>query len=103
MRLRTGCDLEERTSTATKCTQYYTHPVCTILAEASKIRAECLEVRQKLTGEDISDTQTVTCLAGLTYTSVPLKFYERVIGLLQTGQVFLGTPSAKRHLRTLTM
>src|SRR5271157_2509034 len=68
----------------------YANPVCSILAEASKTCAVCLEVRQKLTGADISDTQTVTCFAGLTYTSVPLKLYERVIGLLQTGHVFLG-------------
>ena len=74
------------------------NPVCAILAEACKTCAECLEGRQKLTGEDISDTQ----LAGLKYTSVPLKFYERVIGLLQTGQVFLETPSAKRFKKIAT-
>ena len=80
----------------------YANPVCAILAEASKTCAECLEGRQKLTGADISDTQTVTCFAGLTYTSVPLKFYKRVIGLLQTGQVFLETPSAKRFKKLAT-
>ena len=80
----------------------YANPVCAILAEASKTCAVCLEARQKLAGGDISDTQTVTCFAGLTYTSVPLKFYERVIGLLQTGQVFLGTPSAKRFKKIAT-
>ena len=80
----------------------YANRVCAILAEASKTCSECLEVRQKLTRADISDTQTVTCFAGLTYTSVPLKFYERVIGFLQTGQVFLGTPSAKRFKKLAT-
>jgi AraC-like DNA-binding protein/ligand-binding sensor protein len=80
----------------------YANPVCAILAEASKTCAVCLEVRQKLAGGDISDTQTVRCFAGLTYTRVPLKFYERVIGLLQTGQVFLGTPSAKRFKKIAT-
>jgi AraC-like DNA-binding protein/ligand-binding sensor protein len=80
----------------------YANPVCAILAEASKTCAVCLEVRRKLAGGDISDTQTVTCFAGLTYTRVPLKFYERVIGLLQTGQVFLGTPSAKRLKKIAT-
>ena len=80
----------------------YANPVCAILAEASKTCAVCLEVRRKLAGGDISDTQTVTCFAGLTYTRVPLKFYGRVIGLLQTGQVFLGTPSAKRLKKITT-
>src|SRR5215471_15327385 len=49
----------------------YANPVCAILAEANKTCAACLEVRRKLAGGDILDTQTVTCFAGLTYTSVP--------------------------------
>jgi len=80
----------------------YANPVCAILAEASKSCSVCLEARQKLTAADISDTQTVTCFAGLTYTSVPLKFYGRVIGLLRTGQVFLGTLNAKRFMKIAT-
>jgi AraC-like DNA-binding protein/ligand-binding sensor protein len=80
----------------------YANPVCAILAEANKTCAACLEVRRKLAGGDISDTQTVTCFAGLTYTSVPLKFYDRVIGILQTGQVFLGAPSARRFKKIAT-
>ena len=77
-------------------------PFCAILAEASETCAECLEVRQKLAGSDISDTQTMTCFAGLTYTSVPLKFYGRVIGILQTGQVFVGTPGARRFKKIVS-
>jgi len=80
----------------------YANPVCAILAEANKTCAACLEVRRKLAGEDISDTQMVTCFAGLTYTSVPLKFHDRVIGILQTGQVFLGAPSARRFKKIAT-
>jgi AraC-like DNA-binding protein len=80
----------------------YTNPVCAILAEVSTNCAVCLEVRQKLAKANISDTQTVTCFAGLTYTNVPLKFYERVIGLLRTGQVFVGTRSARRFKKIAT-
>ena len=80
----------------------YANPVCAILAEASKSCSVCLEARQKLTAADIAHTQTVTCFARLTYTSVPLKFYERVIGLLQTGQVFLGTLNVKRFKKIAT-
>jgi AraC-like DNA-binding protein len=74
----------------------YANPVCAILAEADKTCAACLEARRKLAGGDISDTQTVTCFAGLTYTEVPLKLFDRVIGILQTGQVLLGAPSVRR-------
>jgi AraC-like DNA-binding protein len=78
------------------------NPVCAILAEANKTCAACLAVRRKLAEGNITATQTVTCFAGLTYTSVPLKFYDRVIGTLQTGQVFLGTPSARRFKKIAT-
>ena len=78
------------------------NPVCAILAEVSKTCSVCLEVRQKLTSADISDTQTVTCFAGLTYTSVPLKFYGRVIGFLRTGQICLETLSVKRFKKIAT-
>ena len=78
------------------------NPLCAILAEVSKTCSVCLEVRQKLTSADISDTQTVTCFAGLTYTSVPLKFYGRVIGFLRTGQILLETLSVKRFKKIAT-
>jgi ligand-binding sensor protein len=74
----------------------YANPFCAILARTSKICGECLEVQRKLSSANTSDTQTVTCFAGLTTTSVPVKLEERVIAFLQTGQVFLRTPSAKR-------
>ena len=79
-----------------------TNPVCSILTEANKTCSLCLEVREKLTGAEISETQTITCPTGLTYTRVPLKFNERVIGLLQTGQVFVGAPNARRFKEIAT-
>jgi AraC-like DNA-binding protein/ligand-binding sensor protein len=74
----------------------YASPFCAILARTSKICDACLKVQRKLTSANISDTQTMRCFAGLTVTSVPVKLEERVIAFLQTGQVFLRTPSAKR-------
>jgi AraC-like DNA-binding protein/ligand-binding sensor protein len=80
----------------------YANPFCAILARTSKICGACLEVQRKLSGANTSDTQTVTCFAGLTTTSVPVKLEERVIAFLQTGQVFLRTPSAKRFKKIAT-
>jgi len=80
----------------------YANPFCAILARTSKICGACLEVQRKLSGANTSDTQTVTCFAGLTNTSVPVKLEERVIAFLQTGQVFLRTPSAKRFKKIAT-
>jgi len=81
----------------------YANPFWVILGQASEICPACLKVRQKLTGPDISGTQTLKCFAGLTYTSVPVKLNERVIGFLQTGQVLLRHPSAKRFRKIATL
>jgi AraC-like DNA-binding protein/ligand-binding sensor protein len=80
----------------------YANPFCTILGRASEICAACLKVHQRLTGPDILDTQTVECFAGLTYSSVPVKFHERVIGFLRTGHVLLQIPSARRFRKIVT-
>ena len=80
----------------------YANPFCAILARTSKICGACLEIQRKLSSANTSDTQTVTCFAGLTTTSVPVKSEERVIAFLQTGQVFLRTPSAKRFKKIAT-
>jgi AraC-like DNA-binding protein/ligand-binding sensor protein len=80
----------------------YANPFCAILARTSKICGACLEVQRKPSGANTSDTQTVTCFAGLTNTSVPVKLEERVIAFLQTGQVFRRTPNAKRFKKIAT-
>jgi AraC-like DNA-binding protein/ligand-binding sensor protein len=89
-------------SDAHRAVSNYANPFCTILGRASEICAACLKVHQRLTGPDILDTQTVECFAGLTYSSVPVKLHERVIGFLQTGQVLLRNPSARRFRKVVT-
>jgi AraC-like DNA-binding protein/ligand-binding sensor protein len=74
----------------------YTNPFCAILSRTRKICGACLEVRPKPTGVDGSDTRTVRCFAGFTHTIVPVKWDKGVIGFLETGQVFLRTPTAAR-------
>ena len=77
-------------------------PFCLILARTIEKCDGCLEVQRKLTGIDGSETRTLRCFAGFTYTSVPLKWDKRVIGFLQTGPVFLQTPSVKRFRKIAT-
>jgi len=74
----------------------YPDPLCLILDRTTEKCDGCLEVQHKLTGIDGSETRTLRCFAGFTYTSVPVKWDKRVIGFLRTGQVFLRTPSVKR-------
>jgi AraC-like DNA-binding protein/ligand-binding sensor protein len=78
------------------------NPFCAILGRANETCAACLKVHQRLAGADISDTQTVKCFAGLTYSSVPVKLHERVIGFLQTGQVLLRNPTTMRFQKIAT-
>src|SRR5260221_6264417 len=47
----------------------YANPFCSILARTSKICDACLKVQRKLTGANISDTQTVRCFAGFFFSS----------------------------------
>jgi AraC-like DNA-binding protein len=74
----------------------YTNAFCAILASTKKMCDACLEVQRELTGTDASVTRTLRCFAGFTYTSVPVRWDQRNIGFLQTGQVFLRTPSGER-------
>jgi AraC-like DNA-binding protein/ligand-binding sensor protein len=80
----------------------YTNSFCAMLARTNKNCGACLELQRRLTGSNISDTQTVRCFAGLTNTSVPVKVEERVMAFLQTGQVFLRTPSGQRFKKIAT-
>ncbi len=80
----------------------FTNPFCTVLARTSKNCGRCLELRRNLTSANISETQTARCFVGLTNTAVPVKVEERVIAFLQTGQVFLRTPSAQRFKKITT-
>jgi len=80
----------------------YTNPLCAILARTRKICGACLEVQRNLTEADGSETRTLRCFAGFTYTGVPVKWEKRVIGFLQTGQVLLRTPSTGQFRRIAT-
>jgi AraC-like DNA-binding protein/ligand-binding sensor protein len=89
-------------SDAHRAPSNYANPFCTILARTSKVCAACLKVHQRLTAPDISETRTVKCFAGLTYSSVPVKLCEGVVGFLQTGPVLLRNPSAKQFRKVAT-
>lgn len=66
---------------------------CALMAGKSKACAACLQVQQKL-AETATDTpRTVECQLGLSDTAVPVKLGEKLIGFLQTGQVFQKRPT----------
>lgn len=66
---------------------------CALMAGKSRACAACLQVQQKLAESAVSDPCTVTCELGLCDTAVPVKLGEKLIGFLQTGQVFHRKPT----------
>ena len=75
-------------------------PFCALMAERSRACGSCLEVQEKLTQAAIEGPATGVCPAGLSDTVVPVRLGERLIGFLQTGQVFRKPPTQQQFERT---
>lgn len=68
-------------------------PFCSLISEKSRACASCLQVQERLTQLATEEAQTVGCPNGLCDTVVPVRLGGRVIGFLQTGQVFRKRPT----------
>ena len=78
-------------------------PFCAMVLETSRACASCLQVQEKLAAGATEDAHTVSCPAGLCDTAVPVRLGDRLIGFLQTGQVFRRAPSREQFQRTLRL
>jgi AraC-like DNA-binding protein/ligand-binding sensor protein len=72
---------------------------CALMAEKSRTCAACLQVQESLAKAATQQPHTVTCPSGLCETAVPVRMGNRLIGFLQTGQVFLTKPTEERFRR----
>ena len=72
---------------------------CGLMAQKSRSCAHCLQVTQKLSETAVDSAETVACPAGLCDTAVPVKLGDRLIGFLQTGQVFRKAPTERQFER----
>ena len=68
-------------------------PFCSIISEKSRACASCLSVQEKLSELAAEEPYTLGCPNGLSDTAVPVRLGERLIGFLQTGQVFRKKPT----------
>ncbi len=68
-------------------------PFCALISEKSRACASCLQVQEKLSQEAAYEPQTLGCPNGLCDTAVPVRLGDRLIGFLQTGQVFRKKPT----------
>ena len=75
-------------------------PFCALMAERSRACGSCLEVQDRLAHAAIDGPSTTVCPAGLSDTVVPVRLGDRLIGFLQTGQVFRRAPTQAQFQRT---
>ena len=75
------------------------NPFCAMLAEKSRACASCLRLQQRLFDNARNEPQTLTCELGLSDTAVPIRLGERLVGFLQTGQVFRKKPTEAQFNR----
>jgi len=68
------------------------NPFCVLVSEKSRACAACLQVHERLCEKATHEPRTVTCPVGLCDTAVPVRLSDKLIGFLQTGQLFRRKP-----------
>src|SRR5579859_1708389 len=68
-------------------------PFCSLVSQKSRACASCLSVQETLSELAADQAHTLGCPNGLCDTAVPVRLGDRLIGFLQTGQVFRKKPS----------
>ena len=79
------------------------NPFCALMSQKSRACAACLQVQEKLCARAATEPHTVACPVGLCDTAVPVRLSDRLIGFLQTGQVFRKKPTEGQFERTVKL
>jgi AraC-like DNA-binding protein/ligand-binding sensor protein len=74
-------------------------PFCALISERSRACASCLSMQEKLSQLAVQEAHTLGCPNGLCDTAVPIRLGDRLIGFLQTGQVFRKKPTETQFER----
>ena len=74
---------------------------CALMAKNNKTCAACLQLQQRVEEEATFGTRTLECFAGLSESAIPVRVGDRILGYLQTGQVFLAPPTKSRFRRAI--
>jgi AraC-like DNA-binding protein/ligand-binding sensor protein len=77
------------------------NPFCALMASTNHSCAACLQLQKKVEEQAAVEAKTLKCFAGLCDSAVPIRVGENLIAFLQTGQIFLHTPS-KREFSAVT-
>ena len=76
------------------------NPFCCLMAQKSRSCAACLQTQQKLAEGARHEACNVICAHGLTDTAVPVRLGDKLVGFLQTGQIFRKKPTEKQFERS---
>jgi AraC-like DNA-binding protein len=76
-------------------------PFCALMAQKSRACGACLQVQETLSERATRDPETVVCPVGMCDTAVPVRLGDRLIGFLQTGQVFRKKPTPTQFERVV--
>jgi AraC-like DNA-binding protein len=76
---------------------------CALMAAKSRSCACCLQTQEQLALHARNEPHTITCGAGLCETMVPVRVGERLVGYLQTGQIFHKAPTESQFERTVKL
>ena len=69
------------------------NPFCQLMSQKSRACSACLQVQEALSQTATNEAQSITCPVGMCDTAVPVRLGDRLIGFLQTGQVFKKKPT----------
>ena len=78
-------------------------PFCALISEKSRACAACLQAQERLSEAATQEPSTLNCPNGLCETAVPIRLGDRLVGYLQTGQVFRKKPTAAQFERALKL
>jgi AraC-like DNA-binding protein/ligand-binding sensor protein len=79
------------------------NPFCALMARSNGSCAACLRLQQRVEEGATRKPMTLECFAGLSESAVPVQVGAKLIGYLQTGQVFLRPATARRFERVMGM
>jgi AraC-like DNA-binding protein/ligand-binding sensor protein len=75
------------------------NPFCSLISQKSCACASCLQVQERLCEKAAHEPQSITCPVGLCDIAVPVRLSDKLIGFLQTGQLFRKKPSKAQFAR----
>jgi len=75
------------------------NPLCAMMSAKSSSCSACLQMQEKLCQQASDGARSITCAVGLCDTAVPVRMSNRIVGYLQTGQIFRKKPTQEQFER----